>query len=552
MALKSLGRDDFQKDIELYLQLIQKGGSKIQKQQTKLTSELDAKIEEIISKAKSSGQVSLDKTSRDLLLLAGRKEILIMSQGLLNKILSDKIDENQTGILRKSEQLGVQISDDLNEIVIKIAQKGFKTSVLDNVDNKDSAEDINKLRFENEELKQKVSEYEKLCGIDTGDQKKPKSGSNTPGSTRQIRAGDLTSTKKSTGLANTTSNRSKSPAIQLNSRLLQQTESNKNSIIARQKEFGDTFGARAAQSAVTQRVLVEAKQAGVKPMHVGQIEDLIDDISKNKIKYDQQCESQGLPRETMGMYLATYLNMRFGLRNLIEETGKSLAYHMNLYQNVSNDVAVFGSLLRNEIDDDFRLIQNQLKETLSHLIHAYLRGKFSNENEALISERHRERLSGSYIENDEWQTAVNFLYNEVDNAHVTSIIKEKIEQERRSLEERQADIDASLHLSRAEKRNRGIILDFQLQKHIEYISPFLELFKKYALPREFTPEEKKAREENGTEDDISSGLIDEEGFINLVSEIDTIIEKPSGKEAVEEILEKIDPMDYRRITFSDV
>lgn len=60
----------------------------------------------------------------------------------------------------------------------------------------------------------------------------------------------------------------------------------------------------------------------------------------------------------MGMYLATYLNMRFGLRNLIEETGKSLAYHMNLYQNVSNDVAVFGSLLRNEIDDDFRLIQN--------------------------------------------------------------------------------------------------------------------------------------------------------------------------------------------------
>lgn len=78
------------------------------------------------------------------------------------------------------------------------------------------------------------------------------------------------------------------------------------------------------------------------------------------------------------------------------------------------------------------------------------------------------------------------------------------------------------------------------------------MFKKYALPREFTPEEKKAREENGTEDDISSGLIDEEGFINLVSEIDTIIEKPSGKEAVEEILEKIDPMDYRRITFSDV
>lgn len=64
---------------------------------------------------------------------------------------------------------------------------------------------------------------------------------------------------------------------------------------------------------------------------------------------------------------------------------------------------------------------------MSHLIHAYLRGKFSNENEALISERHRERLSGSYIENDEWQTAVNFLYNEVDNAHVTSIIKEKIE-----------------------------------------------------------------------------------------------------------------------------
>jgi len=69
----------------------------------------------------------------------------------------------------------------------------------------------------------------------------------------------------------------------------------------------------------------------------------------------------------------TYLNQKYGLRSLIVEHASSIHRAVKRYSAENNDVAVFGLILRNEIDEEFRYVQKQLKETVADLLRVYLK-----------------------------------------------------------------------------------------------------------------------------------------------------------------------------------
>ena len=60
-------------------------------------------------------------------------------------------------------------------------------------------------------------------------------------------------------------------------------------------------------------------QTNTRTLSLRQLRDLINDIYAQKTKFDQKCEESHLPRETMEQFMYTYLNQRYGLKNLIIE-----------------------------------------------------------------------------------------------------------------------------------------------------------------------------------------------------------------------------------------
>ena len=52
---------------------------------------------------------------------------------------------------------------------------------------------------------------------------------------------------------------------------------------------------------------------------IKQLRDTITDIYAQKIKFDKKCEDSKQCRETMEQYIYTYLNQKYGLKNLIIE-----------------------------------------------------------------------------------------------------------------------------------------------------------------------------------------------------------------------------------------
>ena len=69
----------------------------------------------------------------------------------------------------------------------------------------------------------------------------------------------------------------------------------------------------------------------IRNLSLKQLTDIINDIYAQKVKYDQKCEENKLPRETMEQYMYTYLNQRYGLKNLIIEWAASIISGIKKY-----------------------------------------------------------------------------------------------------------------------------------------------------------------------------------------------------------------------------
>lgn len=52
----------------------------------------------------------------------------------------------------------------------------------------------------------------------------------------------------------------------------------------------------------------------------------------------------------------TFLNQKYGLKNLIIEWATSIINSVKKYAGEDNDVDVFGKILKNECDEEFRFV----------------------------------------------------------------------------------------------------------------------------------------------------------------------------------------------------
>lgn len=87
-----------------------------------------------------------------------------------------------------------------------------------------------------------------------------------------------------------------------------------------------------------------------------QLKDAIQDMYSQKIKFDKKCEDSKQPRETMEQFMYTYLNQRYGLKNLIIDWSIAIVNAVSKYHTEDHDVCLFGKILKNECDEEFRFI----------------------------------------------------------------------------------------------------------------------------------------------------------------------------------------------------
>ena len=150
-----------------------------------------------------------------------------------------------------------------------------------------------------------------------------------------------------------------------------------------------------------------------KILSIKNTKDIIQEIYNSKTIYDQKCYENKIPRETLEQYMYTYLNQKYGLKNLTIEWASSIINAIKMYSSEDCDINLFGKILRNEQEEDSRLVIENLKNNVSELLEFYLRNKnpFKRKND--IKKLLKSKKEGILIE-EEWKGIINYIYNEED------------------------------------------------------------------------------------------------------------------------------------------
>ena len=328
------------------------------------------------------------------------------------------------------------------------------------------------------------------------------------------------------------------------------------------------------------------------------LKDFINELYLSKAQYDMKCIEYKLPKETLEEHMYTFLNKKYGLKNLIIEWAKNIIAGIKYYSKKDSVVLLFGKIMRNEQEEDARFIIQRVMESIENLLLYYIKRqnplKLVNDIKNIFEKKKKSELL-----EEEWKGIIYSIYEKGEAEEIETKIENFInkENEKKKMEMFQkykssrsnnqnknnkipnnyantnnsyylntinslnnisninntnysymnsiGNINGNNKLSRVEKYN---MLLFSEEKNILYTD-----FIKIVLDNHIRFRDKQLKnfvELFKSVDSNKDGIINEEEFTELVQRM-KIFKEEEVENKIFQFLEKIDPFDNQKLTFSE-
>lgn len=132
-----------------------------------------------------------------------------------------------------------------------------------------------------------------------------------------------------------------------------------------------------------------------------------------------------IPIETMEQFTYRIMEKRYGLRSIAVEHVGMLLKSIEKWAWEDNEVSVFQKIFKNEIEEDFKLIQKELLNSIRDLAKIQIMGRNPSKDSESIEVLVDDKLESGTIHEDEWVDMLSYLYNENDCKTLCILLKEK-------------------------------------------------------------------------------------------------------------------------------
>ena len=154
-----------------------------------------------------------------------------------------------------------------------------------------------------------------------------------------------------------------------------------------------------------------------------QLNEIIQNIYKSKIAYDQNSLDLNKPLETMEQHMYQYLNNKYGLKNLTIEYASAIISGIKEYSKKDINIKVFGMLLKNEIEENTLTIVEKIKQVVQETLEYFI----SQKNPYMAGgdvQKLCEKIKGGMVDEDVWNSFIDTLFlNDKENGKK---VKDKI------------------------------------------------------------------------------------------------------------------------------
>ena len=300
------------------------------------------------------------------------------------------------------------------------------------------------------------------------------------------------------------------------------------------------------------------------------MKEIINEIYNSKVIYDKKCKDNKLPIETMEQHMYTFLNKKYGLKNLVIDWARNIINGIKEYSKIDSTVLLFGKIMRNEQEEDSRFIIQKLINSISDLLLCYIKSNNPLKSIKEINKMVKDKKNSELFE-EEWKGIIYNIYEESEAKEIENKIENYINKKFQLKKEevlkkyqlsrknnnndyiydisgkndKQLNINSNNKISRMEKyylltqtaENTILYNDFLkivLNYHIKFrdkqLKNFVILFKRI--------------------DTDKNGILNEEEFSELVRSFQ-IYNEDEIDDKIFNFLSRIDVFDNQKITFSE-
>jgi hypothetical protein len=147
----------------------------------------------------------------------------------------------------------------------------------------------------------------------------------------------------------------------------------------------------------------------------------------------------------------TFLNKKYGLKNLIIEWAKNVITGIKYYSKKDSTVLLFGKIMRNEQEEDARFIIQKVSESIEELLLYYIKKqnplKLFNEIKEIFDQKKRSELM-----EEEWKGIIYSIYEKEEAGEIERKIESFINKEN---EKKKLEMLAKYKNSRIVKKNNN-------------------------------------------------------------------------------------------------
>ena len=194
------------------------------------------------------------------------------------------------------------------------------------------------------------------------------------------------------------------------------------------------------------------------------LKDFINELYLSKSQYDIKCTQYKLPKETLEEYMYTFLNKKYGLKNLIIEWAKNVIAGIKYYSKKDSIVLLFGKIMRNEQEEDARFIIQKVSESIEDLLLYYIKRqnplKLVNEIKKIFDKKKKSELF-----EEEWKGIIYSIYEKQEAEEIEKKIINYINKEN---EKKKMEMFQKYKNSRINNQNKNKITNNNINTNNSY------------------------------------------------------------------------------------
>ena len=284
--------------------------------------------------------------------------------------------------------------------------------------------------------------------------------------------------------------------------------------------------------------------AGNRVFTLKMMKEIISNIYTSKTAFDKKCLQNKQAKQTMEEFMYTYLNQKYGLKNMVIEWATNIINGIRTFSPEDTEISLFGKILQNELEENCKLLINNLKDNINSIIINILRNEYPYKSDLELNNMKKQYIKNE-IPPEKTQQIIDALFDEKGK----EILFDKINKEINNRKDFILKNNSPNGKMTREEYNKIVVdkqnecnfiqydylidicLEYQIKLHIKYLKPFVKLFQ--------------------TIDTDRDGILDEEQFSELIQKMN-IFGEENIQQITYEFLNNIDPYQNKHIIFSDI